>query len=144
MLIVSIGTKFIHSALTSTHASFLPGSGYTICGFYKAQPHSQKNTSSVAFDDFINIFFGLAVVQNIIVTGLIAYRIWSTDKSIAKFRRSRSRLRPILQILVESASLQVVVELLLLVCYSLNVNAQYILLEIITPVVVSVVGFIIT
>ena len=43
---------------------------------------------------------------------------------------------PILLILVESASLQLVVELILLILYSINYNAQYILLEIVTPLVV--------
>ena len=44
---------------------------------------------------------------------------------------------PIVRILIESASLQFFVEVLLLALYAANYNAQYILLEIVTPLVVS-------
>lgn len=51
---------------------------------------------------------------------------------------ARGNLLPVLRILVESASLQFVVETILLGLYAADNNAQYILLEIVTPLVVSV------
>ena len=45
---------------------------------------------------------------------------------------------PILRILIESASIQFIAEVILLALYSANYNAQYLLLELVTPLVVRV------
>lgn len=66
----------------------------------------------------------------------MAYRIWQTDRRSAAYRADSGNLMPVLRILVESAALQFVVEVILLILYSINYNAQYILLEIVTPLVV--------
>ena len=47
-------------------------------------------------------------------------------------------LLPIAQILVKSAVLQLIAEIILLALYSRNINAQYILLECVTPIVVGI------
>lgn len=86
---------------------------------------------------WIKTFYSVAVVQSTLTTGLMAYRIWATDRRTAIFRTARSHLMPIFRILLESASLLLFVEVLLLSLYLANYNAQYILLEIITPTVVS-------
>ena len=53
------------------------------------------------------------------------------------YRTDSSRsLKPILWILVESASLQFIVEAILLALYAADYNAQYLLLEPVTPIVV--------
>lgn len=112
-------------------------SGYTVCGLYP----SQKPDDTV-FDPrlthWISTFYAVAVVQSAITTGLMAYKIWITDRRSASYRAniSRGSLLPVLRILVESASLQLFVEAILLGLYSADINAQYILLEIVTPLVV--------
>ncbi len=68
----------------------------------------------------------------------MAYKIWATDRLSASFRTQKSNLLPIVRILIESAALQLIVEILLLALYAANYNAQYILLEIVTPLVVSI------
>ena len=69
----------------------------------------------------------------------MAYKIWKTDRRTASYRAntgSRSNLLPVVRILVESASLQMFVEIILLGLYAADINAQYILLETVTPIVV--------
>lgn len=114
-------------------------SGYAVCGLYPSE-----KAGSTVFDPrltrFIIIFYATAVVQSSLTTGLMAYRIWQTDRRSAAYRADRGNLMPILRILIESASLQLVVELILLILYSINYNAQYILLEIVTPLVVRFSG----
>lgn len=66
----------------------------------------------------------------------MAYKIWKTDRQSAAFRAQESSLLPIVRILVESAALQLFVEILLVSLYAADYNAQYILLEIVTPLVV--------
>ncbi|KAJ7579475.1 hypothetical protein C8J56DRAFT_867907 [Mycena floridula] len=81
-------------------------------------------------DSWIRTFYSIAVVQNIITTGLMAYRIWATTKKSV----TGKNLFPVLRILVESAALQLFVEIILFGLYSRQINAQYILLELVTPI----------
>ncbi|KAH8106283.1 hypothetical protein BXZ70DRAFT_429932 [Cristinia sonorae] len=109
-------------------------SGYTVCGLYPSQ-HPGETVFDPRLTHWISTFYAVAVVQSSMTTGLMAYKIWITDRRSASYRASRSNLRPVLRILVESASLQLVVESILLALYLANYNAQYILLEIVTPLV---------
>lgn len=69
----------------------------------------------------------------------MAYRIWNADRRSARYyRTNQGNLFPVLRILVESAALQLFVEFILLVVYVLNLNAQTILLELVTPLIVRV------
>jgi len=111
-------------------------SGYTVCGLYTTQV-----AGSTVFDPrlthWISTFYAVAVVQSAMTTGLMGYRIWKTDRRSASFRANgnKSNLMPVLRILVESAALQLIVETLLLSLYAADYNPQYILLEIVTPLV---------
>ena len=97
-------------------------------------------TSDTVFDprlrNWIRTFYSVAVVQSAITTGLMAWRIWQAERLGSQYRAGKSNLRPILWILVESASLQFFVELVLLALYAANFNCQYLMLEPVTPLVV--------
>ncbi len=112
-------------------------SGYTVCGLYPSE-----NSNSSVFDPrllhWITTFYAISVVQSGITTFLMAFRIWQTDKRSATYRTNKEgNLMPILRILVESAFAQFAVEVILLSLYAANYNAQYLLLELVTPLVVS-------
>jgi len=109
-------------------------SGYAVCGLYNTVDPTATVFNPV-LTQWIKTFYAVAVVQSTLTTGLMAYRIWSTDRRTAHYRTAASTLMPVLKILVESASLLFVVEVLLLSLYLANYNAQYILLEIVTPIV---------
>ena len=64
------------------------------------------------------------------------YRLWAAHKKSAAYNTSPKRLLYIARILVESAALQLIVEIVLLALYSQGINAQYILLESVTSIVV--------
>ena len=89
---------------------------------------------------WITTFYAISFVQSFLTTTLMAYRIWSADRRSAKYRTTKGNLLPVLRILVESAALQLIVELILLALYAANISAQYILLELVTPLVVSGIG----
>ncbi|EKM56860.1 uncharacterized protein PHACADRAFT_254219 [Phanerochaete carnosa HHB-10118-sp] len=110
-------------------------SGYSVCGLY-----TTESSSASVFDPrllrWITTFYAISVVQSGLTTGLMAYRIWQTDRRSIKFRTNQEgNLMPILRILIESASIQFMAEVILLSLYSANYNAQYLLLELITPLV---------
>ena len=75
-------------------------------------------------------------------TGLIVYRILQINNGIASQDITRvggnRKLTRVVRILVESAALQLIVEIIVLAFYAAGLNAQYILLEMITPIVVRV------
>ena len=112
-------------------------SGYSVCGLYP----TEKADASI-FDPrllaWISTFYAVTFTQSLLTTSLMAYRIWQTDRRSAKYRTGEGNLLPLMRILVESAALQLLVELLLLALYAANINAQYILLELVTPLVVRV------
>ena len=68
-----------------------PVSGYTVCSLYKTVLPGII-IFNPTLQHWIKIFCSLAVVQTIITTSLIAYRIWSTDKHIANVRVSWGNL----------------------------------------------------
>ncbi|KAG6916175.1 hypothetical protein DXG01_008148 [Tephrocybe rancida] len=66
----------------------------------------------------------------------MAYRIWSAVKiSADHIQGLGSRLVPLLYILIESAALQLFVEIVLLALYCSNIHAQYVLGESLVPIV---------
>ena len=103
---------------------------------------SQNSDSSIfnpVLFRWITIFYAVSFVQSGITTGLMAYRIWDAERRSASLRADSARsLMPILRILVESAALQFIVEAILLALYAADYNAQYLLLEPVTPIVVRV------
>lgn len=66
----------------------------------------------------------------------MAYRIWSGDRRSSKYRMDKRGLVPYIYILVESAALQLIDELVAFIIYAAGLNAQYIILETLTPIVV--------
>jgi len=110
-------------------------SGYSVCGLYPTE-----NANASVFDPrllhWITTFYAISVVQSGLTTGLMAFRIWQTDKKSVKYRTNQEgNLMPILRILIESASIQFMAEVILLSLYCANYNAQYLLLELVTPLV---------
>lgn len=110
-------------------------SGYAVCGLYPSE-HPDQTVFDPRLTHWISTFYAVAVVQSTLTTGCMAYKIWKTDRASAAFRAQESSLLPIVRILVESAALQLFVEILLVSLYAADYNAQYILLEIVTPLVV--------
>ncbi|KAL0574163.1 hypothetical protein V5O48_007791 [Marasmius crinis-equi] len=80
-------------------------------------------------------YSSIIVTLNILTTFLMAWRIWTTHATSSKYLMTPSRLAPILKILLESAILQSIAEILLLVFYVRRMNAMFILLDAITPLI---------
>ncbi|KZO96039.1 hypothetical protein CALVIDRAFT_146969 [Calocera viscosa TUFC12733] len=111
----------------------------TFSGYIVAWLFVKNKADNSVFDTdlygWIISFYTLALVQNLITTTLIAYAIWSSDRTITAFRAAGRSLMPIVGIILESAVLYVAAQIALLVLYVLDCNAQYIALEMITPTV---------
>ncbi|KAF9493004.1 hypothetical protein BDN71DRAFT_1450827 [Pleurotus eryngii] len=86
-------------------------------------------------DRSIKAFYSFAVAQNIITTGLMAFRIWRTSSESAKYYKIENTLLPIIRVLVESAALQLIVETLTLGLYAGDLNAVLLPQGLVTPIV---------
>ncbi|KAJ8495709.1 hypothetical protein ONZ45_g12742 [Pleurotus djamor] len=110
--------------------------GYACCGrFAQFQTDPVISIFDARLYSWVLSFYVLVVAQNIITTSLMAYRLWNTSRKTAQFKATENRLLPILRIIVESAALQLLVEILLLALYAQRLNAQHILLELVAAVV---------
>lgn len=109
--------------------------GYTVCATYSSVDPTETVFSS-RLDRWIKTFYSIAVILNIITTTLMAYRIWIAHKRSISYVQGKGQLLPILRILVESAALQLIVEIILLALYCSNINGQYIVLESVASIVV--------
>ncbi|KAE9402333.1 hypothetical protein BT96DRAFT_855837, partial [Gymnopus androsaceus JB14] len=109
-------------------------SGYGACALL-AKPGIGSSIFNAKLASWVRIFYALAVIQNVITTSLMAYRIWTSYKRTSACKHNSRGLLRVIRILIESAALQLIPELALLVFYSANMNAHYIALEAITPLV---------
>lgn len=129
--------EYVFKHSVSLYSAYRPHlvSGYTVCGLYPTEV-----TGRTVFDprlqSWISTFYAVSFIQSFLTTGLMAFRIWQTDNRSKKYRADKSNLIPVVRILIESAALQLLVEFLLLILYAINLNAQFILLETVTPLVV--------
>ncbi|KAJ7720405.1 hypothetical protein B0H16DRAFT_1474396 [Mycena metata] len=124
--------KFLILPLALLIVNFVSGCKVTT-GFARVRPGGSIFDSSLS--TWITIFFSVAVVQNIITTGLMALRLWLTERKSPRFRMDGGAFLPVIRILVESAALYLFLEILLLVFYSLSYNVQYIVLDAMTPTI---------
>ncbi|GJE97188.1 hypothetical protein PsYK624_134010 [Phanerochaete sordida] len=108
-------------------------SGYSVCATYTQV--TGVNIFDKKLESWIPAFYALSFAQSLLTTGLMAYRIWSSDRRSLKYRLNKQGLMPYLRILVESAALQLILELIALIFYAASMNAQYVVTEMLTPAV---------
>ncbi|KAF7328514.1 hypothetical protein MVEN_02538700 [Mycena venus] len=110
------------------------GSGYYVVDGLFPRESPDATIFDPRLGTFITLSYAVAVIQNVITTSLMSWRLWQGERRIGAHRMGESTLIPILRILVESAALYLLVEILLLAAYARNYNVQYIILETVTPI----------
>ncbi|KAG1844552.1 hypothetical protein C8R48DRAFT_735378 [Suillus tomentosus] len=80
-------------------------------------------------------FFALTLSTNLISSGLLAYRIWKIECNVSALRTSKRTLTPILRVLVDAAILYSVVLFPTLVCFVCSNNGQYVMLDMLVPII---------
>lgn len=84
---------------------------------------------------WMNTIYAIAFVQNVMTTGLIAYRIWRQDKISEGLVPHSLNLMYVARIIIESASIYVINVLILIILYAIDSNGQFIAQEAIVPIV---------
>ncbi|KAJ7576922.1 hypothetical protein C8J56DRAFT_971940 [Mycena floridula] len=98
--------------------------------------HSHSLLLAGKFGPFLTSFASLTIVQNVITTALIIWRIWKVDRENAKYRyntgstntgtRRSSRLRNVMRIVIESGLLYTTFAVISFCTYVTNSNAFYV------------------
>ncbi|KAJ7358452.1 hypothetical protein DFH08DRAFT_1043514 [Mycena albidolilacea] len=85
--------------------------------------------------DWIATFHAVALGQNTITTGLMAFRLWLVDRRSKAYNVGRSLFFATMLLLVESAALYFALQIVILVAFLSKSNLQIIILGSIPPVV---------
>ncbi|KDQ26468.1 hypothetical protein PLEOSDRAFT_159616 [Pleurotus ostreatus PC15] len=90
---------------------------------------------AVQLQKWILTFFSMTFATNIICTSLVAFRIWHNMKRESAVFGGGRNLRPVLFLVVESGAVYSATLLALLVLYKTESWFQYVLLDVVSPIV---------
>ncbi|OSD05841.1 hypothetical protein PYCCODRAFT_1443198 [Trametes coccinea BRFM310] len=93
----------------------------------------QASIFVVQLNRWITAFFSMTLVTNFICTALVAYRVWSMNRSTLSFRQHK--LRPIMVLIVESGAFYSATLLALLILYNVDSWFQYVVLDAVSAIV---------
>jgi len=102
-----------------------------ITSFSRVSPEAQV----FSFARWVAAFFAITLATNVICTSLIALRIWSVDRAGGRYRETKSALRPVLAVVIESGAIYSASLTVLLAVYLSHSWAHFIVLDAITPII---------
>ncbi|KAG1850809.1 hypothetical protein DFJ58DRAFT_793152 [Suillus subalutaceus] len=109
------------------------------CGFCAVYSISQASSGAAIFakatGQWITAFYSMTFATNLLASGLIVYRIWTIERNVSAIRTTKSTLMPIVHVLVDAAILYSVALFSALVCFTASNNGQYIMLDMIMPII---------
>ena len=78
---------------------------------------------------WIKSFYATSLSTNLLSTLLLAYRIWTIDRQTSSVRVTKSPLRPLLSVVIDSGLLYSFTLVAALVCFTLESHGQNIILD---------------
>lgn len=98
-----------------------------------------KSTTSIFAQElgtWVMAFLASTIVTNAFSSGLLAYRIWTIERSVARTRASRKgSTMPIVRVLVDAAVLYSVALLTALICFLFSNNGDYVMVDMVMPII---------
>ncbi|KAN0082388.1 hypothetical protein V8E55_008183 [Tylopilus felleus] len=102
---------------------------------YTASKVTQSEVFGGALSQWITAFWATALATNLLTTLLLVCRIWYVDHKATRLRAHQSQLRPILHVLVDAGAIYSLTLLVALVCFVTGSNGQYVMLDMVTPII---------
>ncbi|KAG1850797.1 hypothetical protein DFJ58DRAFT_746360 [Suillus subalutaceus] len=115
--------------------------GITVCGCIAVYSVSQAtseagNIFAKATGQWITAFYAMTLASNLWASGFLAYRIWRMERNVSAIRATkRGSMMPIVRVLADAAILYSVTLLSTLVCFVVENNGQYVMLDMIMPII---------
>ncbi|KAJ7063525.1 hypothetical protein C8F01DRAFT_1133354 [Mycena amicta] len=107
------------------------GSVYT-CTTPLADPTS---IYALQLGKWIKAFYSTTLACNLTGTALLAYRLWTINRNVQKSRVGRGVVIPVLLVVVDAGALYSVTLIAALTCFALDSNGQYVVLDMVTPII---------
>jgi hypothetical protein len=146
-------------AVCSEWISLLPGAslkslriGTAIgCVYTLSQPAADSSDIFVQrTGQWITSFYATTLACNLLATGtpspillapltdfsaLLAYKLWTIDRNVHGSRMGRGLTKPVLMVIIDAGALYSVTLLAALVCFVSKSNGQYVVLDMVTPII---------
>ncbi|KAJ6620362.1 hypothetical protein B0H10DRAFT_2022550 [Mycena sp. CBHHK59/15] len=84
---------------------------------------------------WITAFYSTTLACNLTATALLAYRLWTIDRNIQRSRVGGGLTIPVLLVVVDAGALYSITLCAALVCFVLQSNGQYVVLDMVTPII---------
>ncbi|KAK7035797.1 hypothetical protein R3P38DRAFT_3311788 [Favolaschia claudopus] len=84
---------------------------------------------------WIKAFYSTTLACNLTATALLAIRLWMINNSVRKTRMGRGLTIPVLLIVMDAGMLYSMTLIAALVCFALESNGQYVVLDMVTPTI---------
>ncbi|KAJ6561216.1 hypothetical protein DFH09DRAFT_985576 [Mycena vulgaris] len=84
---------------------------------------------------WITSFYSTTLACNLCATALLAYKLWTIDRSVHGSRIGRGLTKPVLMVVIDAGALYSVTLLAALVCFVSKSNGQYVVLDMVTPII---------
>lgn len=102
---------------------------------YYASQATDGNIYTNQTAQWITALFALTLSTNLISSGLLVYRIWTIERKVSLVRATNGTTMPIVHVLVDAAIVYAAALFVVLVCFVCANDAQYILLDMIMPII---------
>ncbi|KAJ7474108.1 hypothetical protein FB451DRAFT_1558338 [Mycena latifolia] len=114
------------------------GLATTVVGACLAFANATSNAGNIFAQqtaDWITGFYSITLSCNLTATALLAYRLWSVDRSANRNRVGRGLTLPVLLIVVDAGALYSLALIAALTCFALKSNGQFVVVDMITPII---------
>ncbi|KAF8129476.1 hypothetical protein EV363DRAFT_1584542 [Boletus edulis] len=103
---------------------------------YTASRVTQSEVFGGTLSRWITAFWATALATNLLTTLLLVCRIWYVGRKATRLCGNRqSELRPVLHIIVDAGAFYSVTLLVALACFISRSNGQYVVLNMVTPII---------
>ncbi|KAG2137927.1 hypothetical protein DEU56DRAFT_343655 [Suillus clintonianus] len=114
--------------------------GIVVTGIHAVYSVSQASSNpgdvfASQLTKWITAFFASTITTNLLCSGLLAYRIWMTERAVSRVRATSGTMMPIVRILVDAAVLYSIVLFSLLICFLSGNNGEGVLTDLVMPVI---------
>lgn len=107
-----------------------------ISGVYSlSQARNSTDLLTTLLADWVPEFIISALLTNLLSSGLLAYHIWMTERSVSTVRATRGSIWPIVRILVDAAILYSAALFARLICVIYNNNGEEVLVDMTMPII---------
>ncbi|KAG1859777.1 hypothetical protein F4604DRAFT_1957850 [Suillus subluteus] len=107
---------------------------FGIFGVYRFSQASNGSIFANQTGHMVATFMALTLATNLLSSGLLAYRIWMSERKVSGIRATKGKM-PLLRVLVDAAILYSAALCSSIICFGLSNNGLYVMADLNVPIV---------